>query len=462
MPVDSPLFLLAFFPALLGVFAACPARWRTLLLLAASLLFYAVSDASFLPLFIVSMAFNMGMGLLLETASGHRRDALLAFGVGANLALLAWSKYLTFLAAQIPGLSFLAAMAPSGMPLGVSFFTFSAISYLVDVSRGEHDAVRDPVRFGLFMAFFPKIAAGPIARLKDMFPESGEAGKTSLDDVRVGLTRLAVGLGKKVLIAGAMGSMADAAFGQRPGSLDMGTAWLGLVSYSLQLYFDFSGYTDMAVGLGRVFGYRLPENFNYPYASQSVREFWRRWHMTLSSWFRDYLYIPLGGGRVAPWMIQRNLLIVFILCGLWHGASMSFVVWGLWHGLFLAMERTRVGRFLDGLPRPLRHLYALLAVGLGWVFFRAPDFAQALAYLQALAGLNGADFEYTYMIRLTREYMAMLAVGLIGAMPALPWLADRLGPVSLAAGRALAPAVLAAALLQLASGSHTPFIYAQF
>jgi alginate O-acetyltransferase complex protein AlgI len=184
--------------------------------------------------------------------------------------------------------------------------------------------------------------------------------------------------------------------------------------------------------------------------------------MTLSSWFRDYLYIPLGGGRVAPWKIQRNLLIVFVLCGLWHGASWSFVVWGLWHGVFLAVERTFVGRALDALPRPLRHAYALLAVGLGWVFFRAPDFTQAMAYFQALAGLNDATFDYTWMVRMTREYMAVLALGLIGAIPAVPWLADRLGGVALPLSRILPPALLALALMQLAAGTHSPFIYAQF
>jgi alginate O-acetyltransferase complex protein AlgI len=462
MPVDSPLFLLAFLPALLGLFVLCPAGASNILLLAASILFYSLSDPTSLPVFVLSIAFNMFMGLAIERSSGPSRHNMLALGVAANLVLLAWSKYLTFLMAQIPGLDFLKAVAPASMPLGVSFFTFSAIAYLVDIGRGQGRAERSVVRFGLFMAFFPKITAGPIARWQDMFPDAGQPGRPSLEDVREGLIRMAIGLAKKVLIAGAMGPMADAAFGEPAGRLDMGTAWLGLVSYSLQLYFDFSGYTDMAVGIGRMFGYKLPENFNYPYVSQSVREFWRRWHMTLSSWFRDYLYIPLGGGRVAPWKIQRNLLIVFVLCGLWHGASWSFVVWGLWHGVFLAMERTAVGKALDRLPRPLRHVYGLLAVGIGWVFFRAADFTQAVAYLQALAGLNSSGFEYTWMVRMTREYMTLLAVGLAGCIPTVPWLAERLGRAGIVAGRIAAPVFLALALMQLAAGSHSPFIYAQF
>jgi alginate O-acetyltransferase complex protein AlgI len=462
MPVDSPLFLLAFLPVLLGLFVLCPVSARNILLLAASLLFYSLSDPVSLPVFALSIAFNMLMGLAIERASGSSRHNMLALGVSANLILLAWSKYLTFLMAQIPGLGFLQAVAPGSMPLGVSFFTFSAIAYLVDIGRRQGKAERSIVRFGLFMAFFPKITAGPITRWRDMFPDAGQPGRPSLEDVREGLIRMAIGLAKKVLIAGAMGPMADAAFGEPAGHLDMGTAWLGLMSYSLQLYFDFSGYTDMAVGIGRMFGYKLPENFNYPYVSQSVREFWRRWHMTLSSWFRDYLYIPLGGGRVAPWKIQRNLLIVFVLCGLWHGASWSFVVWGLWHGVFLAMERTAVGKALDKLPRPLRHVYGLLAVGIGWVFFRAADFTQAVAYLQALAGLNSSGFEYTWMVRMTREYMTLLAVGLAGCIPSVPWLAERLGMAGTIAGRIAVPVFLALALMQLAAGSHSPFIYAQF
>lgn len=477
MPVDSPLFLLAFLPALLAAHALTPAGGRALLLLAASVGFYALSDSASLPVFAASVAINMLLGLGIGGTSGPARRALLTLGVAANLGLLAWSKYYLFALAQLPqtastapALAFLAPLAPSGMPLGISFFTFAAVAYLVDIAKGRATAQTDPVRFGLFMAFFPKISAGPIARYQDMFPaEAPEPGRTGLEDLREGLARMGVGLAKKVLLAGSLAPLADAAFALPTGELDMGTAWLGLVCYSLQLYFDFSGYTDMAVGLGRMFGYRLPENFNYPYSAQSVREFWRRWHMTLSSWFRDYLYIPLGGGRAAPWRVQLNLLIVFALCGLWHGASWSFVVWGFWHGLFLALERTRIGRVLDALPRPARHAYALLAVGLGWVFFRAADLTSALAYMQALFSFHWEGFGYTWMVRVNHATLTVLALALAGSAPVVPWLASRLdalsSPPSLmraALARLLPPALLAAAILQLAAGTHSPFIYAQF
>ncbi len=459
MPVDSPLFLLAFLPLALLAHWLCPRSGRTGLLLALSLLFYALSDIASLPLFLGMACFTMLAGLGIERAGGPARSVLLVLGVAGNLAFLVWAKYFLFFLAQIPGLEKLASLAPASLPLGVSFFTFSAVSYLADVAAGRVQAGRGPARFGLFLAFFPKIAAGPIARWSDM---RGEPAAPNAQDLREGLTRVALGLGKKVLLAGGLGPMADQAFALRPDQLDAGTAWLGLVSYSLQLYFDFSGYTDMAVGLGLIFGYRLPENFNYPYISQSVREFWRRWHMTLSTWFRDYLYIPLGGGRGEAWRVQRNLLIVFVLCGLWHGASWSFVVWGLWHGVFLALERSPVGKALDALPRPLRHLYALLAVGLGWVFFRATDFTQAVGYLRALVDFGADGFAYTWRVRVNREYLAVLGVALVAATPVLPWLGQRLGRAGDLAGRALAPALLALALMQLAAGTYSPFIYAQF
>lgn len=462
MGLDSPLFLLVCLPGLLAVYALTPARRSQALLLCASLLFYALTDWTSLPVFLASVACNMLLALGIERCGPFWRKPLLTLAVTANLLLLGYAKYFTFLLGQIPGLEGMAAMAPKTLPLGVSFFTFAAIAYLVDVARGQCPASRDPVRFGLFMAFFPKITAGPIARFQQMFPPGGAVGRMSLEGLCQGLSRFAVGLAKKTLVAGQLGVLADAAFSERPGNLDMGTAWLGLACYTLQLYYDFSGYTDMAVGLGRVFGYTVPENFNYPYAAQSVRQFWRRWHMTLSGWFRDYLYIPLGGGKTAPWKVYRNLLVVFTLCGLWHGASWSFVVWGLWHGVFLALERTALGHRLDQAPRPVRHAYCLLAVCLGWVFFRAPDFGAALSYLGALVGLGSSGFAYTWMTRINHQVFLIFVVALVGAIPAVPWLRERLGGAAALAGAALPPVLLALSIMQLASGTLSPFIYAQF
>jgi alginate O-acetyltransferase complex protein AlgI len=462
MPFDSPLFLLIFLPAVLGAFALAPKVSRQGLLLAVSLVFYAMGDAASLVVFAVSVAGNMLLGLGIERSRGRARTLVTACGVAANLGLLAYAKYFTFAISQFSGLEGLKHLGPSSLPLGISFFTFSAVAYLVDIHRGTCPAQTNPIRFGLFMTFFAKITAGPIARFQDMFPGPDRVPGPGLEDVAEGLRRLALGLAKKTLVAGRLGPLADAAFTQPVGQLDMGTAWLGLVCYALQLYFDFSGYTDMALGLGRIFGYKLPENFNYPYISQSVREFWRRWHMTLSGWFRDYLYIPLGGGRVATWKVYRNLLVVFALCGLWHGAAWNFVVWGLWHGVFLVLERTAVGRMLDKAPRPVRHAYALLAVGLGWVFFRASSLGAAVDYLQAMVSFSFGGFAYTWMVLMNRQTLVVLAVAVIGCAPVLGPLKARLGRIGDLAQTVLPPALLAAALLAMAAGTHTPFIYAQF
>lgn len=465
MPLDSPLFLFLFLPALLGLFALAPVRTRPALFCLASLAWYALGDFAHTALLLGAMLGNGFLAASLEQSGGRTRKRLLGLGVALNLGLLVWAKYLGLLA-QIPGLDGLAALKPASPPLGVSFFTFTAIAYLVDVHRGQVAAERDPFRLGLFLAAFPKMAAGPIARLRDVKPGPELRPAPSLEDVRAGLARFAVGLGKKTLLAQTLAPLADAAFGQSSGNLDAGTAWLGLLAYSLQLYLDFSGYSDMAIGLGRVFGLRFPENFDHPYAAKSVREFWRRWHISLSTWFRDYLYIPLGGGRVAPWKIHRNLFLVFGLCGLWHGASLTFLVWGLWHGLFLSLERGRIGAMLDRAPTPLARLWTLLAVGLGWVFFRAPDFGAAVGYFKAMLGMNGFDFAYTWMLRVDRFFLLVLAISLLVALPTARRLEARVNVLAPALvpilARLVPPAILALSILQLAQGTHTPFIYAQF
>jgi len=480
MSLDSPLFLFAFLPAVLAVFFAAPTRARPYVLLAASLTFTGLGDVHALPVLFFSILGNHALALAIEharrTGRDDRRTALAALGVAGNIAYLAKAKYLAFAVSSLPFLETvgLDAAQVSGLPpLGVSFFTFQAVSYLVDVSRGTTAAETSVVRTALYLSFFPKMIAGPIARYADMLPGMRRP-RPGLSDVADGSVRFCLGLAKKTLVAGTLGPVADAAFSPQPlgGALDMGTAWIGLLAYTGQIYFDFSGYTDMAVGLGRIFGVRLPENFDHPYVSRSVREFWRRWHISLSTWFRDYLYIPLGGGRVSPARVQGNLLVVFVVCGLWHGAAWTFVVWGLFHGLFLVLERTWFGRAMDRAPAALGHAYALAAVMLGWVFFRAADLPQALSYLEALCSFRLEGFGYTWMTTLSRQSLTALAAAVVLAMP-LGGLARRLreacsrgGPPARAAFfacQALAPAaLLALSAMQLAAGTYSPFIYARF
>jgi alginate O-acetyltransferase complex protein AlgI len=480
MSLDSPLFLFAFLPAVLAGFFAVPVRARPHVLLAASLIFTAMGDVSALPVLFFSILGNHALALAIGNARGAGRAArqkrLVALGVAANILYLAKAKYLAFAVSTLPFLEAV-GMDPAQVrglpPLGISFFTFQAVSYLVDVSRGQVAAENNVLRTALYLSFFPKMIAGPIARYATMLPGM-LLPRPALSDVAAGSVRFCLGLAKKTLLAGTLGPVADAAFSPRPlgGTLDMATAWVGLLAYTGQIYFDFSGYTDMAVGLGRMFGLALPENFDHPYVSRSVREFWRRWHISLSTWFRDYLYIPLGGGRVGPARVQGNLLLVFVVCGLWHGANWTFVVWGLFHGLFLALERTRAGRLLDRAPAAVRHAYALSAVMLGWVFFRATDLPQAASYLGALFSFRFEGFDYTWMTAVSRQALCALAAAVVFSLPLggparrLAEAAGRLGPVgrgAAAAFTALAPAALAVlSAMQLAAGTYSPFIYARF
>jgi alginate O-acetyltransferase complex protein AlgI len=301
----------------------------------------------------------------------------------------------------------------------------------------------------------------------------------TLDGFAEGVRRFVIGLGKKLIIADTVAYAADQIFSAKfPTLMTPGVAWLGVICYTLQIYFDFSGYTDMAIGMGRMFGFVFPENFNYPYISQSITEFWRRWHITLSSWFRDYLYIPMGGNRVPPWRMYFNLMTVFFLCGLWHGATWSFVVWGMFHGSFLIIERVGLSRVLERVPRVIRHAYTLLAVMIGWVFFNAHDLTHAIIYLKVMFGLiSGTGLEYNVGLYMNNALALAIAAGIIGSMPVIPWIKKawaqglpRREGMSLVlwetagrlAGVVLSMGVFLASAMMSAHGSYSPFIYYRF
>lgn len=326
-----------------------------------------------------------GLGIEAKKRAGKNTIPVLAVAVALNLLPLAFFKYGNFCVNNVNGvletLSLpVIEMGDLHLPIGISFFTFQAISYLVDIYRGQATVQKHPVNLALYISLFPQLIAGPIVRYKDV--EREIIGRiTRIEDLKSGTLRFVSGLGKKVLIANSMGVVADQVFTLPIENVSTGLAWIGIVAYTLQIYFDFSGYSDMAIGLGRIFGFHFLENFNYPYISQSIQEFWRRWHISLSSWFRDYLYIPLGGNRAGTWRTYFNLLLVFFLCGLWHGASWTFVIWGLYHGLFLVVERLGLIQLLKTIPVFFRHVYTMLVVMVGWVFFRAETLDQALAYV---------------------------------------------------------------------------------
>ncbi len=348
MLFTEPTFLFLFLPLLLLLYFIRGSRehaaYGNWLLLAASVIFYAKGGGAFTWLMLGSIAFNYWMAIAVDRAHGTPSAARrLAFAVTVNLVVLGVFKYANFFADNVNALLATMHAAPIAvprvlLPIGISFFTFHAISYVIDVSRRNATAQKSPVHAALYLLLFPQLIAGPIIRYRDIADQLARR-VVSLDDFAYGVRRFVIGLAKKVLIANVVAGPADKIFGMPSSELSTAHAWLGIVCYTLQIYFDFSGYSDMAIGLGRMFGFRFPENFRWPYVASSVTAFWRRWHISLSTWFRDYLYIPLGGNRVSPARRYRNLVTVFFLCGLWHGASWNFVIWGLWHGSFLVAER---------------------------------------------------------------------------------------------------------------------------
>src|SRR5436190_13114691 len=390
MLFTSPVFLFLFLPLVLGTYSLLGRRARNGFLLAASLLFYAWGEGIFVLVMCGSIVANYLFGRALD-ASGQR-TGLLAVAVATNLALLGCFKYANFLVDNLNAASAVLHVAPLHLepihlPIGISFFTFHALSYLIDVARRRVRAQRSPIDFGLYITLFPQLIAGPIIRYHDIAAQL--AGRTvRRERFAAGVRRFVLGLGKKTLIADTLALPADAIFALPPASLTASLAWAGALLYTLQIYCDFSAYSDMAIGLARMLGFEFLENFDYPYVSRSITEFWRRWHISLSRWFRDYLYIALGGNRRGPRRTYVNLVTVFFLCGLWHGANWTFVVWGLYHGLFLVLERRGAAAWLAARPAWLARAYTVFVVLVGWVFFRADSMTAAAGMLRAMAGAS--------------------------------------------------------------------------
>ena len=478
MVFSSTLFLFLFLPVVLAASLVAPRPLRNPLLLAASLVFYAWGEGAYVLLMLASVLANWALGLLLER-SRRPRTVVLA-SVLFNLGLLVTFKYANFLGDNLdPLLEALGlpplALDPVHLPIGVSFFTFQAMSYVTDVSRGQARAQRNPVDIALYIALFPQLIAGPIVRYRDV-AEQIRQRVVGLPRFASGVSRFVIGLGKKVLIANTLAVPADRIFALPETALGPGLCWLGVACYALQIYFDFSGYSDMAIGLGRMFGFEFLENFEHPYVARSITGFWRRWHISLSSWFRDYLYIPLGGNRGGALATGRNLVLVFLLCGLWHGAAWTFVIWGLFHGAFLVLERGGLLRVLAALPRPVQHVYTLAVVLVGWVFFRAGSLPQAGTFLAALVG--GAHVPEMPLLDTPLLDAGVLLAGAAGVIGSVPWLpalgraVDRWRERStrppwlesgVELGRVLALlAILVLSAARLSSATYNPFIYFRF
>ena len=461
MVFSSYTFLFYFLPPLLILYYLIPRRslgGRNLVLLAFSLFFYFAGGPRHLPLMLLSIAINYVGGLL----CAKRRRWALVLTMAVNLGLLGWFKYAGFVGENLQALGLPLSVPEVVLPIGISFFTFQGMSYVIDVYRGDTPPAKNPLQVALYIALFPQLVAGPIVRYTTVAEELVSRRET-FDDFAAGALRFSFGLAKKMLLANNLSLMADEAFSTAP--IGAAAAWLGAIAYTGQIYFDFSGYSDMAIGLGRMFGFHFEENFNYPYLSKSVTEFWRRWHMSLSGWFRDYVYIPLGGSRAGTAKQVRNILLVWTLTGLWHGAAWNFLLWGLYFGVLLLGEKFWWGKALERAPSPLRHLYAMVIVVLGWVLFRCEGLSAVGSYLGAMFGLSGGGWgQALYFLR---QYGVFLAVGAVASLPVKDALRAALqrrkAERAIQWGSALAGlGLLGLSFLQLISSTANPFIYYRF
>lgn len=462
----SPSFLFVFLPLCLAAyFASRTMATRNAVLIAASLIFYAWGEPAYVALMAAMTVVNYGAALAIDARDGPSRKSALIVAVGVNLAALSLFKYAGFLADSLnlvlasAGLSVPRPQIP--LPLGISFFTFHCLSYLMDTYRRRFPANRNLSQVALYIALFPQLIAGPIVRYKTIARRL-VLRRHSLGRASAGMRIFIIGLAQKLLIADTLAPVADAVFDQsaKPGLVE---AWLGASAYTLQIYFDFAGYSTMAIGLAIIFGFSLPRNFRTPYASTSITEFWRRWHISLSTWFRDYLYIPLGGNRGPAWKTWRNLVVVFLLCGLWHGAAWTFVLWGAWHGAFLVLERAGLGRWLKAAPSPVAWGYALLVVILGWVLFRAESLARAIEVWAGMAGLHGfGALSAATAVAFQPIHLWLIPAAGALAVFGLPWRV-RPGPSTRAwIDTAAVALLLVLALLRVAQGTYSPFLYFRF
>lgn len=392
MVFSSLIFLFGFLPVFLIAYYASPVRLRNVVALLGSLAFYVWGAPRFAAVLLISCAFDYLISRLIANSSEKpRQKLLLTAALIVNIGLLVYCKYANFFIAELNtllvnwGISAI-AWTKVVLPIGISFFTFHKISYLVDVYRGTAKPARSLGEFLLYILIFPQLIAGPIIRYHDV-EDQLHTRTLSLAEIGYGWRRFCVGLGKKVLIANPLGAVADSIFALSPLTLEPSIAWLGILCYTFQLYFDFSGYSDMAIGLGRMLGFKWMENFNYPYIAQNITDFWRRWHISLSRFMREYVYIPLGGNRVVTWRAYANLIIVFALSGIWHGANWTFLVWGLYHGLFIALDKAGLAKFTERLPKLMSVLGTFVIIMVGWVFFRSETIGQAWQFICALVGL---------------------------------------------------------------------------
>ncbi|OIU67677.1 MBOAT family O-acyltransferase [Rossellomorea aquimaris] len=418
MVFSNLVFIFMFLPVVLFFYFIAKKELKNFVLICASLVFYAWGEPKYVFLMLFSILLNYVFGLAIDYFKDQKlKKVMVALAVIGNLAILGYYKYINFLIDnmnQAFNLNINAESVP--LPIGISFFTFQAISYIIDVYRKDTEVQKSFFDLTLYISLFPQLVAGPIVRYNTVAQQIKSRISTHAK-VAEGIRRFIVGLSKKVILANAFGEIADTIFAMDPSGMSIATAWLGIAAYTLQIYFDFSGYSDMAIGLGKMFGFDFEENFNFPYISKSIAEFWRRWHISLGTWFKDYVYIPLGGNRGSTFMTIRNLLIVWTITGFWHGASWTFMAWGFYYGFLIVLERLGLGKLLSKLWAPLQHAYVLILVMIGWVFFRADNFSYSSEFIQTMFGFNQHVLADTQAHIVWNDNWYMFLLGIIFSTP---------------------------------------------
>jgi alginate O-acetyltransferase complex protein AlgI len=454
-----------YLPAVLLVYYLVPVKYRNIWLFVVNLVFYGWGEPVYIGLMVFSICLNYVAGLLIEKyrdSDRKKAKCVLVINTVINLGMLVFFKYFDMLlqtVSLIPGID----IAPLGLslPIGISFYTFQTMSYPIDLYRGDCDVQRNFINFGTFVGLFPQLIAGPIVRYRDVASQLSFRA-TSAESFAYGIERFVIGLGKKVLIANNIGALWDACAAQGS-SLSFFGSWLGAVAFSLQIYFDFSGYSDMAIGLGRMLGFEFLENFNYPYISTSLSEFWRRWHISLGSWFRDYLYIPLGGNRVKKYRRILNLIIVWAATGIWHGASWTFIIWGLYYGFFIILEKQFYGKWLDKKHHAIGRIYTVVLVVTAWPIFQLASLKEGIPYYKAMFGFGGAGVINSGDIYNLRSYLVILIIGIIAATPLGKKVFER---IPAKAKTVLVPVmvlfVLVISTAYLVDATYNPFLYFRF
>jgi alginate O-acetyltransferase complex protein AlgI len=471
MAFPSIHFIFIFLPIIIIIYYVLPFRWwRNSILLVGSIVFFAWSDPTHLPVLIGSVLLNYLFGIVIEISQKKETIAtrvLLIFALIANILILGFYKYLGFFNEIIQSiLNIKINMGTQAFPLGISYFTFSGISYIVDVYQGVEKAERNLLKFSTYILMFPKLLQGPITRFGQVKKELSNKAFFREEAIQ-GVRRFISGLAKKVIIADNHALIANKVFVQDFNSIGADVAWYGLISFAIQIYFDFSAYSDMAIGLGEMLGFKFPENFNYPYISRSITDFWRRWHMTLTSWFRIYVFIPLEFARKKERFFrqQSNIILVFLLTGLWHGANWNFVIWGLYFGLILAIEATWLGKILKKYPLFIQHAYALLLILFGWILFRLNDISKWGPFLNSIVGGNGLTHKDTLRSLNILQYIPLTLLAVVFSTPLLKTIENRIEGKGVLARFLLDLGILmlfGVAIAFIILNGFFPFLYTQF